>query len=309
MESIQRSLPTDLSPVSLGACSITGKEKAVFRGSAGSRAIIVVIACNASAAAAQARHYRFLERARGLDGLTTLIPEAICLGALQGIAYHVEARVPGHALDDELASRGRTALLPAVAKVLRAMNPSLREAASMPLAGPEFHRLVDERLQAILATLDDPELVKTAGTVLRKRLHGIPVRYGLVHGDFSTKNIFADRGLITGLIDWEDADALGLPILDALNYLDSVHRAFNPGLRLADTIPLLAAGTWPIEQERNFLAESYDYLGFDPQHHLEYATIYWLHHVYSRLDFSLACDRLAIKTDIEQVMTKLLRLM
>jgi aminoglycoside phosphotransferase (APT) family kinase protein len=195
-----------------------------------------------------------------------------------------------------------------VFRLLRAINPLPREIALAPLAGAHFLRLVEQPLQKVLESIDDQGLAKEVSAALFERLRDIPVRFGLVHGDFSVYNIFALDGRVNGLIDWEDVNPSGLPILDALNYLESVHRAFNPELTLVDTIPLLASGDWPVEEERRFLAESYEYLGFDAKHHRGFTVLYWLHHVRPQLEFSLACNRGGIRQSIDLVARELLLL-
>lgn len=309
VSSINDTLPVEHSPLVITDFRITGKEKAVLRGTAGDLPIIISIPCNHFADAAQERHYRFLERAVDLDGLGAFVPRHIARGEIQKISYYVEQQLAGRPLRDELSNQGRTALLPGISSLLRAINPVPAGDAPTSLVGADFQRLVEQPLMAVVECLDDPDLAHELRTTLGQRLLGLKVHQGLVHGDFSVHNIFVHEGRVSGLIDWEGADSSGLPIVDALNYLDSMHRALHPGLTLLDTIPLLAKGDWPVEAERRFLAEIYEYFGLDAKHHREFVALYWLSHVRSQLDFSLACNRVDIKQRIDLVGRELLRLL
>lgn len=305
---IGQRLPGQDSSVQIESFHVTGKEKAVMRGTVGGQPVMINIPCNAAALAAQERHYAFLERALGLPDLAGVVPRPMVRGRLQNASYYVESVVTGKPMREEIVRRGRTFMLPEVSKLLRAMNSDPSSLDRTTLAGEEFERLVERPSRKILEVLDDPELAKEIKARLFERLHGMPIRCGLLHGDFSVHNIFAHDGRVSGLIDWEDVHSAGLPILDALNYLESVQRAFNPGLTLADTIPLLATANWPVDEERRFLAESYEYLGFDQGLQLELAILYWLYHVGPQLEYSLACNRREIKQRIELVARRFLAL-
>jgi len=308
VNSIQPLLPADHTPLSIRSCRMTGKEKTVLRGTAGGHPVLISIPCNPAASAAQARHYGWIERAREMPNLSAYLPRALAQGTIQKLAFHVESELAGAPLREELHRSGRTALLADVAALLRAMNPTPALAPITPLDGAEFERLVERPLREVMAVVDDAALAKEVTTALEQRLRGLPVRRGLFHGDFSVNNLFAHEGRVNGLIDWEDVLADGLPIVDVLNYLDSVHRAFNPGMTLMDTIPLLAKEEWPVDEERRLLADSYAHLGDDSRYQPEFAILYWLYHVRPQLDFSLACNRRQIKQRIELVARELLRL-
>ena len=307
VSAINGALSPDATPLMLHSCRITAKEKAVFTAMAGSNPAIVSIACNAAAAAAQARHYGFLERATRFDGLAAMVPAPLTRGRVQNIPFTVERQMPGRPLVEELKVRGRVALLPDVATLLHALNPAPKAQAIVALEGADFERLVARPLQKVLESLDDTALANEASAAMLRRLSGIPVRLGLMHGDFSVQNIFADKGKVSGLIDWEDVDPDGLPILDALNYLESAQRAFQPGSTLLATVPLLASGDWPVVEERNFLAQYYEHLGLDAAYHREFAVLYWLYHIRPQLEFSLAYDRREIRQRIELVVREILR--
>lgn len=304
---IEIALPPEQLPVSITSCHLTGKEKAVIRGVAGPTPIIINIPCNSTASAVQARHYGLLERAQNLDSLIAFVPKPMACGVIQNVPYYVETELAGQPLRNEIVNLDRMSLLAEVSALLRTINPTPLQCPLTPLVGADFDRVVEKPLQKLLESVDDSEWAQEVRAILCERLRGIPVRYGLMHGDFSVHNIFAHDGRVTGLIDWEDVDASGLPILDALNYLDSAHRAYNPHLTLLDTIPLLATGVWPVEEEQRFLAECYEYLGFDIKYHFELTVLYWLYHVGPQLEFSSGCNRPEIKQRVELLVKEFLR--
>lgn len=305
---IQQALPAPDATISIADFQVTGKEKAVLKGHAGTRPIVIAIPCNSASEASAARHYRLIDHARGLPALANLLPEPLACGRKQNVPYFVESRVTGQPLRNELHRLGRTAMVEAVSGLLRTLNPEIDRSAPVALEGDAFERLVRRPLHEMLDFVEDVALASKAKDVLTQRLLGVPVRFGLFHGDFSVGNIFAHAGRITGLIDWEDGDETGVPIVDALNYLDSVHRTFTDGATLQQTIPLLATGKWPIPEEQKFLAECFTWLGADPARTFEYAVLYWICHVRPQLEFSLACNRNEIKSRIDAVARELLRL-
>jgi len=297
--SLERDVPMEWTPVSVIACQITGKEKVILHGQAGMHPIIIKIPLNHSAAAAEERHHHFLKHAMTLNGLDTIVPEPLTCGEVQNVVYYAEKKLAGQPLKEKLVSCGRSTLIQGVFNLLCMLNPTIQEKAPVLLADGYFHSEVEKPLAKLFKVIDDPGLARETHNLFHQHLYGIPIRCGILHGDFSVNNIFSCDGKISGLIDWEDVHNTGLPILDVLNYLESVHRFFNPQMTLADTITLLASGHWPVEQEYRFLQESYKFLGLNPQYHAGFTYLRWLYHLVQQLNFTLIYDRPMIKEKIE----------
>jgi SAM-dependent methyltransferase/aminoglycoside phosphotransferase (APT) family kinase protein len=287
-------------PVRFERLLVSGKEKAVFLGQAGTQPVVMTVACNAAAAAAQDRHHRFLESATGFPTLAPLVPAALGRGAVQNAPFTVEARRAGQPLAACINSGNRTAWLPEVQRVLAALATAAPREAAAPLEGADFERLCTAPLTRLLDVLDDPAFATRAHAALADRVRGLTLRLGLMHGDFSVANLLVEGQRVGALIDWEDVQSRGLPILDAFNYLDSAHRACT-GAELADTVPLLAGGAWPMPAEREWLAQVLTAEGLGREALPALATLYWIWHVEPQLPFRLAVDRPQIARRIRRV--------
>ena len=158
----------------------------------------------------------------------------------------------------------------------------------------------------MLDVLDNPSFAAEVTQVFTSCVKGLPVRFGLMHGDFSLGNVFAQDAKVSGVIDWEDVNLQGLPILDAFNYLDSVHRGCGDGVELADTVPLLARAAWPVAEEQKFLEKALADGGYDRTHAKALAILYWIWHVEPQLPFRLSVDRPQIAKRIDKVARALL---
>lgn len=294
-----RSCAASQEPLRFERMLISPKEKAVLLGHAGARPIVMTVACNAAAQAAQARHHGFLEAARSTPAIAELAPAPLCRGAVQKVSYSVEQGLPGHALQHELNDDRRSDWLAEVRRVLRVLDPDPGRTPQLALQGEPLERLFSVPLSRVLGALDDRDAARSFEADLTNLVRGLPVRLGLMHGDFSVSNLFVADGRISGLIDWEDVNPHGVPVLDALNYLDSTHRHCAQGLDLADTLPLLARMEWPVAQEQRWLEQMLAESGYERGHALPLAVLYWLWHVEPQLAFRLAFDRRQIARRIE----------
>ena len=306
---IEQSLPEPGGPLSIESCNVTQTETTVFRGTAGTSRIVITIPANEAAAKAQARHYDLLCELRGVESAAPFIPNAITRGSIRRIDYFVESELPGQPLRTHLARHDRTVLLAGVSRLLRALNPRPETLAKIRFSDTHFDRLVATPLNKVVSALDDQELAREVLKVLGTRLHGIPLVLGLTHGTFGVDALQIHGTTLSGLTDWDNADSAGLPGLDAIGYVLSVHQALNPDLPTAQAIALLARGAWPVEAESQFLRESFEYLGFDATYQKELVALWWLHSICSQLEFSLAYSRPEIDRKIIRPARELLRLL
>ena len=155
----------------------------------------------------------------------------------------------------------------------------------------------------VLRHVVDPSLRARAKSMIDETLLGATSRLGIVHGDFGTGNILVSGSRITGVIDWEAARCGAPPVLDAFNYLDSVHRTCNKGLSIVDTLPMLAEGDWPIPGEMDFLRESFRRSGVDFRFRKGFALMYFLFHIGPQLRF--ASEEQGPKRRLEQVLRRM----
>lgn len=288
--------------LALSTCQVTAKEKGVLLGNLDGQSIVVKIPFSDNAARGESRHSLLVKSLLELPGFSSILPEPLASGEVQNVHYYVERRVVGEPLLEKLNSGNRSTFLRAVAETQRILNPDLHSNDSVQLAGEAFSQIVDRPLQKVLAVIDRPELIASARQFFRDQLEGATVVKGLEHGDFSVNNIFVSNGNVSGIIDWECANVNGLPILDAFNYLDSVERELNPGITIADTVPMLANLAWKHPEEQHYLARLTETFGYERRYHAGFAYLYWLRHVAQQLDSNLIYDAKAVEQRVVAVL-------
>jgi aminoglycoside phosphotransferase (APT) family kinase protein len=269
---------------------LSGKDKAIVfaeaEGGEGEPLIVRVALEGGAAAAAEAGAHRLLAglhagtRAEAWPGA---VPRPLGAGRAGGFAWVAETRLPGEPLSAVMGSPNRAAFAPQASRWLEAM------AAPRSAAGPVWAAHVRPRLLRVLAALRDPALRSAVASRVEQLLGDARCATGLVHGDFGTRNLLVEGGRLSGLIDWENAQAEAPLVLDALNYLDSAHRRCHRGrATLAVTLPLLAAAGgagWPEAGERALLAAAFDRAGAVPATPLPWVWLYLLHHMAPLLAF------------------------
>src|SRR5690606_9318549 len=155
---------------------------------------------------------------------------------------------------------------------LRSLNPRLGEQAPVPLVNGVWEAVVQSMLHQVLQHLP-ASMRADVQRLFDESLYGAASRMGIVHGDFSANNILIANGRISGVIDWEDARPSGPPVLDAFNYIDSVHRRVG-NLTVSRTMPLLMEGRCLAEEEA-FLTSFFDYCGIDMRCRKGFALLYF----------------------------------
>ncbi|WP_256998754.1 methyltransferase domain-containing protein [Nitrosococcus oceani] len=304
---IESQLSLDGNSVSFAHFHTTGKGKGVISGHTKHGPIIVKLPFNNSAIAGAERNHQFLQQVASMGKVRELLPRALAAGKIQGVPYYVESRVEGRLLRAELGRQNQLDFLKAVAGFLQIFNSDFHERAPEELSGEFYRHQVSLPLEQVADALEDPALIEEAKSYLRDQLYGLRVRRGRAHGDFSTSNIFVRGSEISGVIDWDNSDLLGIPILDALNYLESAHRYLNADMSLAQTIPLLADKDQLNEKEQQFLEESYNRCGIDSNHHAAFVSLYWLRHVAQQLDEGLIYNAPALEERVTAVLKGLLK--
>jgi SAM-dependent methyltransferase len=290
----------------LSGLKITGKAKAVAKGTLGERAVVLRIALNQQAAISeQANHDALTRIAKDGGALARMTPAPIAAGNVQGVRYCVEEEVKGTAMDQELRRSETGGYLSQVGQLLREMNPGLTARSSVSLEMEEFAREVDEPLDRLGAAIEDEGLIATAREIMAALLLGTPVRYGLTHGDLNPENVLVAGGKITGVVDWEDWSPRGLPILDVINFVEGALRILNPSMGIADSVlALTGEGSLPPEYQ-NFLGGQYRALGFDFGRNRGFVYLYWLQHVHRQLDSGLVFDASALENRVRRVLLQI----
>ena len=282
---------------------MTRKDKMVVQARQAENEVILRIPFAAAAAEAEARHASALQRLeRTHPGLA---PRLLAEGSVDGIGYRVETALPGQPLRRALAQHGPKEALVRVEGLLETMNPSaaLRVA---PLAEDSYARLVEARLQRLDPFVRDRERRGRLRNYFRERLYGLPLPFGLVHGDFSASNIYL-AGEAAGMVDWEAADFDDLPILDAIGYLESALRPMFPRRSLAESFHALAQWNLPEGLEERFLVARYEKLGIDRRYHSALVYLRWLRQIDHLVPYWLRYDPRGQDRYIHEVIHTLLR--
>lgn len=224
-----------------------------------------------------------LARLHQAEGLTPeqrrLFPVTLAAGKFEQQMFQLESFLPGRSLDLLPAAVAQDPVL--IHQILHCWL-GIQEKFLRPVLVDDaiFRRLFLEVLEAVQEWLAlAPEVRRRLQRLVdywRRQFGGRTLACGLVHGDFSLKNVMiapASRE-ITGLIDWDLADFFSLPTMDVLHFfirLDS--RSFREvppviALRLIKS----SAGLPP--RHFNEVAERF---GYQPADWPGVVMLYWLH--------------------------------
>jgi aminoglycoside phosphotransferase (APT) family kinase protein len=284
---------------------VTDKNKGIISASVDGRPVVVKLPFNEAIGARAARNHRFIVEARQHEALQTYLPRALGTGEILGIRYYAEERVAGHPLLDELDANNGTRWFDAATGFLEAVNAGLQQRMPEALTAEVFQHQVSAPLER-LARVVDATLVERIDSYLRRSLEGLSVRLGVVHGDFCASNVFVQSGSIVGVIDWDDSDLMGIPALDALNFVDSLYRGSNRHSSAAQVISRLARWDGLAGGEKAFLEKSYRRCGIEPRYHYSLVCLYWLRHVADQLDGDMIYNKTAIEERITMTFEELL---
>lgn len=198
---------------------------AIFLSAAGGRRYMMRIARSPIALARATRNFdalACLHHSSLPESIGLCVPRSVVRGQHGGYPYFIETCVPGR--PGPLAARsGRqyAGWNMSAAGFIAALHA--RTLQRVTLDESTMQRIVYEPVARVTATSTSP----ATETVLRRILafcqatlerRTIPLVQ--THGDFTESNcLFDERGLLTGVIDWEVSVAKGLPLLDLLQLM------------------------------------------------------------------------------------------
>ena len=172
----------------------------------------------------QANHERTLRSAYMPSPWARLVPNPLHEGAIKGRYYLVEAALPGHSALPLLADQKRRRdLLAHASEVIGEMH---RQTMTTAVVGPALlERWVDEPARSIGRALASLKTGRAYGEALdrlaghlRDSLVGQVLSVSWIHGDFWPGNLLVDpSGVVTGIVDWDRADAEQLRLHDLLH--------------------------------------------------------------------------------------------
>jgi hypothetical protein len=187
------------------------------------------------------------------------------------------------------------------------MNPGPCTTEALAPSGEVFRLQVLEPLEQVRQALEGSQLADRLRHYFEEQLGDLRVSRGVAHGDLSVSNLFVEGENVSTLVDWDGVDRAGLPMLDSLNYVDSVRRHTEPARTAASNVARLADWKQFGEAEREFLGSCYERWGFPLDKHAPLVCLYWLRHVAQQLEHGLLYDRPAIERRIENVFEQFLR--
>lgn len=263
---------------------LSAKDKALLSidGPAGPQ--MVRMPLSLAALEAEERAYEALQSLANSGLLGSAVPQPLGEGRCGEQAFFVEQRMPGLPVAAALTESHRAGLAAQAESLLDSLNPGLVN-APLRVVDDVMGQLVRRHVRALANCMQDAGTRRDIESRLLATLLPIRSRQGRLHGDFSASNLLACDGRLSGLIDWEDSLPEAPPVLDVLNYLDSVQRRCHRQT-LADTIPSLAHDRWPQDDERRWLDRAYVRSGVTPEDRPAVVMLYFLMHVGPQLAFA-----------------------
>jgi len=196
--------------------------------------LIVKIATSAAASRGLGQHVDSLAQLGSLlDGHASadLLPRVVRDGRLGGNRVVIETQLPGHAATRRLSDPATSTAAAAALSPIHRATASTQTVDQAVLA-----RWVDEPLaylRGLRGLPGDAQSLDRLQALLHEALLGREVEVAWVHGDFWPGNVLVhpvggaaptesgegDEGVrVTGVVDWENAHAAGLPDVDLMHW-------------------------------------------------------------------------------------------
>lgn len=283
----------------LRAIRVSGKEKTVLELESARGPLIAKLPNSAAALASEARQAAWLDAAISRPRLAALVPRALGSGSLQGLTYFLESRADGESLARVIRASGRAACLAQVREALEALADTPLTDPDGRVGGAAARDMVLGAFRVLGQQVRRTEGLDDLGVALARRVESLPIRWCATHGDFSVNNVFvgADRRLT--LIDWEPDALPGFPVLDAINYLDSVER-LSAGGTLDDVLRRLCVREWRHARELALVDDMIERAGLPAGTLGLWAALYWIRHTLVLLHSPWVFDGRAVEQRVGQ---------
>ncbi len=170
-----------------------------------------------------ANHLVRLAQAEGLlEEQRRFFPQSLAEGNFEAQAYYLESFLSGRSIDQLPPEQADAALIEKVFAFWFTVQK--RMVRTVKVTEQVFHSVFGELLARMQAWLN----LEAPARARLQRLHeywfhtfaGRELGLGIVHGDFSIKNILVEPSTqqVTGVIDWDLADFFAPPLLDVLHF-------------------------------------------------------------------------------------------
>ncbi len=203
-------------------------------------------------------------------------PENLAQGRYESQAYYLETFLPGRSLD-QLPAADTPKQIQAIFELWFGIQRRLSRRVKIDASA--FDDLAGDlarRLQAWLApAAAETTRLQRVVEYCHRTFAGRELQLSLVHGDFSIKNILVDAGTqqVTGVIDWDLADFLSVPLLDVLHFFTRLDdRSFR------DPSPAIALRLTKTRQDRHvrYFTEAREFFGYRAEDWPALVMLYWL---------------------------------
>ena len=300
---IEKEAGTAIGDFRISRWRVTGKDKAILDARLGNRSVIVRIPLNSLAEEAEARNWGAITQSQWNGPTHRLTPTPIVRGAEQGLSYFVESKVSGISITHAMRNGAdpATFLADAIA-IPQNLTPRQVPRTKIELEGHLYDRLVQQPLNRVAKISGMSAEAGAIGDLLHRSLYGASVTLGMSHGDLTTDNILVDKDQIAGVIDWEDHNSQGMPLLDVFAYLESVCRVRSPALNVAATFGSLGGRLDLLtSKEAAALENAFSALETPYEYRPAIAKLAWVYHCDALLRTQAACDTNLIERCVVQL--------
>lgn len=218
-----------------------------------------------------------------LRSFYALVPRALAWGAFEDQIYYLETAIAGEVASDLVRRRAEPASFKHEAvRAIRQLHLGTAQrrvvdtAAFARLAGDDLGSLYQQSERWPVPTLMRDAL-QSLEALLRRRLVGLDLPFGWIHGDYWPGNMLVQPGGLSGIIDWDRAMPNQLPLLDILHLLAYV-RKMQQRTELGEEIVNYLLPAAFEQPERALIDETLTYYGLpkDAEFWRAASYLYWL---------------------------------
>jgi aminoglycoside phosphotransferase (APT) family kinase protein len=227
-----------------------------------------------------------LQAENRLGDWRTLLPRVLATGEEDGMVYRAERLLPGTPATQALSeAAARQRLQGTMAKAIRVLHQ--QTATTVRIDAARLRPWVDDPVDDLLELSgsrpgwsDYRPAIGRLRADLRKELLNRSVALSWIHGDYWPANVLVadDAETVTGIIDWDLAEAAGLPLLDVMHLIISMRMLERQQEMGVVVSALLREHDWTRE-ERGLLASAWASLPGSRIGRRQVLLLAWLRHV------------------------------
>jgi ubiquinone/menaquinone biosynthesis C-methylase UbiE len=285
---------------------VSPKGKLIVRAICGEQELYVRLPFNKQASEAEFCNHARIEWLKiHRPALAGCFPIPLLKGRVMGQDFFVETAVQGTPILNLLKKqRSASDSLRIGLGFLIGLNEN-STIAQPCLEGSAYERLVSKPLRS-LAALITPEEMTQLEEFFLARLENKRLPRGLLHGDFSARNILVDGESVSGLLDWEESDVDGIPALDAVCLILSCHARLDAGFDLGKSLVDLARRQEYLSDYLKALDVYYGQTGVDEGCHEGLVFLFWIQVISHRVGLGRTIRNTPGEQFVKRVVTRIL---